>query len=412
MNAEHYTNLAGTLGEGPESWRALRRGAALRLAATGFPGTKDEAWKYTRAARFLDTPYTLSSAVPSDLSSEVPSDLGVALPDGPRLVFVDGVYDAARSILPTEVAVRSIRDVEGAVGQTLPDPSGFLALNLALARDGVYVHVPAERAARVVVVHVATGRGHVGAVRHVVHVEVGARLEWVERFVGAPGRSMTSAVTEAVVAERGELVGVRLENEGPETVHHGVIAVSLGAGARYHGTSALMGAAVSRVEIGVRFDGEGARADLFGLAMLRGAQHGDHHLLVDHRSPGCTSTQVFRTLLADRSRGVFTGRVDVGKGAVKTDSAQVHRALVLSDDAVCNARPQLKIDNDDVKCSHGAAIGSLDEEALFYLRQRGLDPQSARALLTAAFASEIVAALPEGPERDWLGDRVANWMQS
>jgi Fe-S cluster assembly protein SufD len=147
------------------------------------------------------------------------------------------------------------------------------------------------------------------------------------------------------------------------------------------------------------------------LALTR-AQHADHHVLVDHVAPRCTSRQTFRSLLDRKGRGVFTGRVVVRPGAVGTDSAQLHRALLLSDDAVANARPQLEIDNDDVKCAHGVAVGSLDAEALFYLRQRGLDPAAARALLTAAFAREIVEAIPEGPVRDAVDERVAAWLAS
>src|SRR5262249_28351766 len=162
--------------------RRQRLAAPERLVSTGFPGTKDEAWKYTRAAAFLRTPFTLADAATAMVS----------LPEGPRLVYVDGVFDAGSSTIP----VRSVRDVEGAAGRVVGEPAGLGALNLGLARDGASVHAPAEQSQRVVVVPVGSGRGPLGAVRHVVRLDPGARLEWVERFVGA-GPGMTSAVTEA-----------------------------------------------------------------------------------------------------------------------------------------------------------------------------------------------------------------------
>jgi Fe-S cluster assembly protein SufD len=207
-------------------------------------------------------------------------------------------------------------------------------------------------------------------------------------------------------------VHLREQDEAHDHLHHAALGVSVAEGARYQLTSVLLGGSTTRVEIDVRLAGEGASADLSGLAALRGSQHADHHVTIDHASPGCTSRQLFRSLLDDRAHGIFTGKVIVRRGAVKTDAVQHHRALLLSDDALAHARPQLEIDADDVKCAHGAAVGSLDEEALFYLRQRGLDPRQARALLTAAFAQDVLATIPFAEERARLEAHMTSWLEA
>lgn len=396
--AERFAALARDLCEGPERWIALRQGAADALRASGLPTGRDEAWKYTRAAALLGEAWVPAAGEPPAIPPEG---------EDADVVVIDGRLARART--PAGLAVRSIRDDADGVGHILGEvPAGFVALNLALARDGVAVRVPPERSGRLVVVHVATGQRHLGAARHLVHVDPGARLELIERFVGE-GPALTSAVTEIHVSEGAELVHVREQRERGDVAHHGVVAVNVGAGGRYEAVSVLGGAATTRLELTVALQAPGAEVHLHGLTLVSGAEHADHHVRIEHRAPGCTSRQAFRSLCDGHGRSVFTGNVVVAEGASGTDAGQVHRALLLSDEAIATARPQLEISCDDVRCTHGAAVGALDEEALFYLRQRGLSEHQARALLTEAFAAEIVAAAPE-TVRDGLRARVAGWL--
>ncbi|MEQ1502624.1 MAG: Fe-S cluster assembly protein SufD [Myxococcota bacterium] len=369
----------------------LADGGDRTALAAALPGPKDEAWKYTRAAAYLATPYPVAEITPVDVAA-IDADV----------VFVDGWR--VRSNAPPELAIRDVNAVS-----PMGEARGIEALHRAYARDGLYLHLGADRAAKLTIVHRSTGSGHGSAVRHVVEVEPGARLELHETFDG-DGPGMSLGWLEVRVGAGGELVHVRSQSDGGGAVHHGLLRVTLGEGARYHGLSVLGGAAVARVDATVTLAGAGAKAELFGLTLVRGTEHADHHLTIDHAAPGGTSSQVFRALATDRGRSVFTGKVEVRPAAVKTDASQVHRALLLSDGAVINARPQLEIRTDDVRCSHGAAIGALDDESLFYLRQRGLDALEARALLTVAFASDVVAAAPDGPVRAQLTDRVARWL--
>jgi Fe-S cluster assembly protein SufD len=398
--AERYAALARDLCEGPEPWIALRQGAADALRASGLPTGRDEAWKYTRATALLGEDW-----VPAVGEVAPPDDADVVDAD---VVIVDGRL--ARATAPAGITVRSVRGEADGVGHILGEvPEGFVALNLALARDGVAVRVPPGNGGRLVVVHVATGQRHLGAARHLVNVDPGARLELVERFVGE-GPALTSAVTEIHVSEGAELLHVREQRERGEVAHHGAVGVNVGAGGRYEAVSVLGGAATTRLELRVALQAPGAEAHLHGLVLVAGTEHADHHVRVEHRAPGCTSRQAFRSLCAGRGRSVFTGNVVVAEGAAGTDAGQVHRALLLSDDAVANARPQLEISCDDVRCTHGVAVGALDEEALFYLRQRGLDEAAARGLLTEAFAAEVIEAVPAGPVRDSVRARVAGWL--
>ncbi|MEM6926495.1 MAG: SufD family Fe-S cluster assembly protein, partial [Myxococcota bacterium] len=168
----------------------------------------------------------------------------------------------------------------------------------------------------------------------------------------------------------------------------------------------------TRVELAANLEGRGAEARFFGLSLLRGASHADHHVTARHARPDATSDQVFRSIVDDGSRSVYTGTVIVDKGAMGTDSNQLHQALLLSDEATVHARPWLEIYADDVKCAHGATVGSLDADSLFYLRQRGLTEAEARGLLMWGFATETVAELPDGVVREGLQSRVRRWLEN
>lgn len=248
-----------------------------------------------------------------------------------------------------------------------------------------------------------TGPG-VSAARRRWHVTTGAEV-WSQRVSGG-GTHVSHDVVE--VAEGATAVHVRVVDLAPDARHAGRVSVVLHAGARYELVSVLGGGAMVRVDVEVHLAGRGAHAELSGLTVARGDRHADHHVTVHHEAPACSSAQDFRALVDDAARSVFTGKVIVSPGADGADAAQLHRALLLSERAVAKARPQLEIHTDEVKASHGTAVGSLDPEALFYLRQRGLDPQEARALLVDGFAAAIVDRAPEGLRAALAAD-VVRW---
>jgi len=400
--AESYAGAARALG-GPPWLSEARDAAADTLLARGFPA-RSEAWKYTRASTLLADVFA------------APAQVGPVPQRGPwssqpRLMFVDGAL--------AEVAGDPAAWVQPLVGPEAPplgaalgEVEGFGALNLAMVRGGAWVRVPdGVDGGDLHLVHTSSGGGALGAVRHLISLGEGARLRLFEHFVGGgAGAGLTSATTEVMVGADAHLEHLRSLDEGDDALHVGAVGSVVAGGGLHRVTSVVVGGRLSRVELSVRLDGADARADLHGLALLRGAQHADHHVSVDHAQPNAHSDQFFRSVLDGRSRSVYTGAVMVREGALGTDSGQLHHALLLSDDAVVNARPWLEIYADDVRCAHGAAIGSLDAESLFYLRQRGLDALGARSLLTAGFARLVLDRLSPSPVRDALHTRSDAWL--
>jgi len=374
-----------------------RTDAVERLTTYGFPGFKDEDWYYTPTRRMLAEPFVPVVGVP-----RAP---GVELPAGDRLVFVDGLFDAAHS---TEGLARTSSDPTG-TGELLVDPLGFDALNAALWRDGAQLSLDGGT---VQLVHVATGDDRLGVVRHRVTVDAGCEATLVETHLGHGGRALTSDVVEITVAEGATLHHVVVQDADADAAVVHTIAVKVEADATYRSTSVQLGAGLARAELRVELAGEGARTDLAGLALGKGSEHVDHHVLIDHAVPNGTSTQSFRSILDGTARSVFTGKVIVREGAMGTDSDQSNRNLLLSDDAIANTRPQLEIYADDVKCAHGATVGKLDDDALFYLRQRGLTPKQAQGLLVEAFAGEVVETIADDAVREVVKARVAAHVQA
>jgi len=222
-----------------------------------------------------------------------------------------------------------------------------------------------------------------------VIAEAGSKATIVESYAG-PAKSFTSAAVQIVLQDNANLTHYRVQKESPAAFHVGTTEVTVGRGSLYNSTSINLGGAIARHDIDVKFTAEGGEAFVDGLYMLNGSQHSDTHSVIDHAVPNCLSHQSYKGVLNDRSRGVFNGKVFVRENAHGTNAEQSNKNLLLSNDARVDTKPQLEIFNDDVKCSHGATVGQLEEEELFYLLTRGLPDSLARNLLTYGFAEEII----------------------
>jgi Fe-S cluster assembly protein SufD len=401
-------------------WLVERRAAALqRLEQHGFPGSRDEDWKYTNARAILGVPYTPALGAHTSIFGRFLD------PSAPRLVFVDGqLVDAASRLAGGRVVVSSLRQAaakgtaEALLGAALgDDPVGFDALNTAFTVDGLFLDVPdgvvVDEALHIV--HLHTGdldedaRRRMAVVRNVIRVGRGSELQLVEHYLGH-GEGLTSAVTEIVAADGAQVSHLRIQDEHPTAFHVGTLAARLARDARLRSMSLTFGAAMSRTDIRVALEGPGAGCTLEGMWLLRGSQHADTHTHVDHVAPHTTSSELYKGIVDDTARGVFTGRVVVRRDAQQIDSVQKNHNLLLGERAVANTRPQLEIHADDVKCGHGATVGRIDPEAEFYLRQRGIGAAETRGLLIWAFANELLGHLPEGAVRSGLEQRVWKWL--
>jgi Fe-S cluster assembly protein SufD len=401
------------------AWLTEARRAALgRFEAVGLPTTRDEDWRFTSLAGLagleLGRPARGRAAV-------APLPQG-ALPDGARLVFLNGRFrpdlssDAglpAGTVLTTlaEALERAPEDVRSHLGRLArPEAHAFVAANAALFEDGAFLRIPpgARGEAPVSLVHLGDVAAPSAAhPRALVVVGEGARATVEEIYAGV-GPYLTNAVTELVLAAGATVEHVRLQVEGAAAYHVSVLHAEQAAGSSLSAHAFTLGAKLSRAEIRARLAGEGARVAANGLYMAGGEQLVDNFSWVEHAVPRCTTTESYKGILDGKARGVFSGRIRVLPGAQKTVAQQMSSSLLLSDDAIIDAKPQLEILADDVKCGHGGTVGQLDPAALFYLRSRGVPEGEARSLLIWGFASEMLALVAEPVLRDRARRLVAD----
>jgi len=410
----------------PDWLKELRAGAIARFAELGFPTMKQEEWRFTSVAPIADQRFILAHAPRSSLPA--PSDIErLCVGAGPRVVFVDGRHAPTLSTPAGLVggaqagslaaALRTDADGELVRAHLAQHArwrnSAFAALNTAFLADGAFVHVPADVTLErpLEVVFVSTGRTRsegpiVSHPRSLIVVERGARAAVVETYAGlSDGVYWTNAVTEVVVGDGAWAELYRVQQEGP---HSFQVATTHSRQERdsYLGLHVVtLGAALARHDIDAVLDGAGAELILNGLYLLGGAQHADHHTVIDHAQPHCASHEFFNGVLAERSHGVFNGRIIVRPGAQRTDSKQTNNNLLLSTEARADSQPQLEIYADDVKCTHGSTVGPIDQMQLYYLRSRGLAPEDARSILTYGFGAEILDRMRHPVVRDRL-DRL------
>jgi len=385
----------------PAEWAPLRQAAEARLETQELPTLKDEDWKYTDLKLLRETTFAPGVATEVDIAESI-------LPEarGTRLVFVNGHFAphlSNTSALPPGVRLLHLASAsEAAAGLgTLATPESsdvFANLNHARFTDGAYLFVPkgvrVEAPLHVIFVSKQAGPGATCALpRLLVVLESGAKAQLIEEYLGE-GQYFTNAVTEVRLHENAALTHERVQRESREAIHISTLAARVDRGARYECRTLSLGARLSRQTPCVLMAEEGAELELNGLALLDGNQVADTHSRIDHAVPHCTTRQLQKTIVDGHSRGIFNGRIYVHPGAQQTDAQQQARSLLLSEHARVDAKPELEIYADDVKCAHGAAIGQLDPEELFYLQSRGLNLDTARNLLTYGFAADLLAAIP------------------
>ncbi len=414
------------------SWvERLRAGAIERFEELGFPTTDLEDWKYTNVAPIAKTTFVAASS--EEASTATADDIAPFIyPEAARsrLVFINGMYRADLSSvddLPEGVVAANLSDAfNGAHAETLREhlarlashePDAFTALNTAFFDNGAFIYVPkgvrAEVPIHLLFLSDATTEQTVSFPRVLVVAERESEATVIESYAAVgDGIHLTNAVVEVCVGEGARVTHYKVQTESERAFHIASTWADLGRDSVYDGTTITLGAQLSRHGISVRLDHPGAECWIDGLYLVGTGQHADTHSLIDHRQPHCISHQNYKGILDGKSRAVFNGRIFVHQDAQKTDARQSNKNLLLSNEARIDTKPQLEIFADDVKCAHGATVGQLEEEELFYLISRGLHNELARNLLTYGFAEELVEKIKIESIKTQLDEAILNRLQA
>jgi len=389
----------------------LRKAGMASFAEQGFPTLKDEDWRFTNVAPIANLPFKpMADSARTGPVAEALAGVAFTKLAGCRLVFVNGHFAAELSVikgLPAGVKVSSLATalaqdaglVEKHLGRHATSAGNpFAALNQAFFADGAFIHVPAgvTVAEPIQLIYISSAK-HAGDTihpRNLIIAEANSRVTVLESYSSASRAAyFTNAVTELVAGDNANIEHVKFQDEGAAAYHIATIHGEFGRTSHVKVHSFAVGAKLSRNNIRANLAGEGLECILNGLYVTKDEQLADHYMVVEHAQPHCASHEYFNGILDDKSKGVFHGRILVRKIAQKTDAKQTNKNLLLSDDATADTKPQLEIYADDVKCTHGATIGQLNDESIFYLRSRGINTETARRMLIHAFAGEIIARI-------------------
>jgi Fe-S cluster assembly protein SufD len=412
---------------GDDAVASQREAAFALFAKEGLPHRRIEEWKYTDLRALMREAKPLAS--PPDAAAKAQAKAAAAFlgdVETRRLVFIDGAFVPDLSdlaALESGLTVGSLADaltegdpaVLAHVGKLAPKGDLAVALNTAFMGDGAVIRIASgatiERPLHLC--FVASNKPAASFVRSLVVAAPGARAMLIESHEGPSGSDyQVNAALELVVGDGAHVDHVKVIAEGTEALHVSTLAAAVGAKARFNTFTFTMGGAVVRNQIFLNFDGEDTVAAIRGATLLRGSQHADTTLFANHVARGCQSREVFKTVLDDEAHGVFQGRIIVRRGAQKTDAKMMTQALLLSDRAEADNKPELEIFADDVQCGHGATSGALDDELKFYLMARGIPAPEAEALLIEAFLNEAIEGIEHAGLREALMDCVAGWLKA
>ena len=403
----------------------LRKAGIARFAELGFPTLQQEDWRFTNVAPIAKLPFRpVLKGTRDSLTPEAVAELTFGQLAARRLAFVNGHYVPALSSAPgplppgvivSNLAAALASDSALVKERLARSPQGednpFVALNAAFFQDGGWIYVPAgqclETPVHLLFISTTKEAGATAHPRNLIVAERASQVTVLESYVSlAEGAYFTNAVTEVELGEGARVEHVKFQDESRSAYHIAAIHAQLGRSCNFISHSIATGARLSRNNIRTALAGEGVECILNGLYLTRGDQLADHHMVVEHAQPHCNSHEYYNGILEGKSKGVFHGRILVRQAAQKTDAKQTNKNLLLSEDATVDTKPQLEIYADDVKCTHGATIGQLNEESIFYLRARGIGARRARRMLIHAFAGEIIERVRCPAARDELDKLV------
>ncbi len=423
----------------PEWLKNLREQAFAYFTENGFPVVQSEEWKYTNIAPMAKENFLLAELSETAADEIKAENLEIEVNPAPAasknsafifdeskasvLIFGNGVFDKGASKLDDLRGAAVLSFSEAAADEkyaeifqarlgnlVAAEKNGFTALNTAFIGEGVFIYLPKNaKIDAPVQLLFTTDEGVVSFPRVLIVAENFAEATIIETYNRSDEtKYLTNAVVEISVADEAKIKHFRVQRESHQAFHISTTAAEVGRGAVYDTTAINLGAKLSRHDVALKFNAEGGEAFIDGLYFLGESQHHDTHSIIKHDVPNCTSHQTYKGILNDKSRGVFNGKVFVAVGASGTDGYQSNKNLLLSNEARVDTKPQLEIFNDDVKCSHGATVGQLEEEELFYLLSRGLNETLARNLLTYGFAEEIVNKIEIESIKKQLDEAVLN----
>lgn len=418
---EQFQNWERQLnGERETPIHQLRQEALLRFQQLGFPTTRQEDWKYTNI-KPIASRYFVSAELPEphkvgDYELEAFSFSSMKCS---QLVFINGRFDPKRSSLenlPTGVQIGSLAKLaphfqeewKNTLTQSLSTTKdAFQALNNAFWQDGLFIWVPPHQVIEnpIYCLYYATEEQEAFAIhpKNLLIAGEASQVSLIEAYFGAKeAKNFTNVNTTIHLSDQSQVHYYRLQQESRNAFHLGSTHVYQSRNSRFHSHSISFGGEIGRHELEILLDREGAECSLFGLYFADGKQLLDNHTFIDHAKPHGTSQELYKGIVADQARAVFSGNILVRKDAQKTDSRQTNKNLLLSEEAMVDTKPQLEIFADDVKCAHGATVGQIEKTALFYLRSRGISLEKARSILTYAFAAEILQSIPYEPIRQSL----------
>jgi len=419
-STEHYLQAFKEKGQGEGSdWLSkLREGGITEFEKLGFPSRKLENWKFTNVSELQKTPFQLSSQL--EMSEKLISEIEPITEDGLttiQLVFVNGQLAPRLSHqedLPEGLILGSLREnlkthetlIKNHLGQhAKADQDGFVALNTALFQDGTFLFVPKNESfskwIHLFFITTDAQKPVLAQPRNLILLEESSKAVVIEEHLSLDGNeAFTNVVAEIILGANSSLDYYKIQRENDSSHHISATEVVHARDSRFRQTSLTIGTHLTRNNIHADLVAEGVDSELNGLYLADGKQHLDHHILMDHKKPNGTSRQTFKGIMSGASTGVFGGKVFIHKDAQKTDAQQTNKNILLSENAKAKTKPQLEIYADDVKAAHGAAVGQLDEDALFYLKSRGIGDTKAKNILAYGFASEMIDAIEIEPVRE------------
>ena len=419
---DFYARESVMNGEAGSAFHLKKRAALLRFEELGFPTTKNEEWKYSNVKELINASYNFNA-----LSSLEVADLeDLKIPDQVAniLYFVNGHYSPELSKIVSSSDQIIIDSLQNAYKKnpTLvntyfdelvkDDTDAFTSLNTAFAHDGVFIHIPDNQTVEhpVILRFVSDAREQnvASQPRNIIAVGKNAHVKIAEAFrtLGTE-RSFTNAVTEIHMDRDSGVEYYKVQNESENAYHIGTTQVRMLDNSHFYAGTVTLNGHFTRNNLNIMLDGEHCEAHMYGLYFPDGTQHVDNHTVADHRKPNSESNELYKGILRDKAKGVFNGKIFVRPDAQKTNAFQSCKNIVLSTEATMNTKPQLEIFADDVKCSHGTTTGQIDEEALFYMRSRGISKPEAMALLMYAFCADVVSQIKIDSIREYLEGVIA-----